>query len=232
MFHRNLILLWLCLCINGLPELKKDFECGNAKNIANICFKDSSPDIMEFISTVKVDETERDIDNRCTVFEEGTKCFDTYAKKCIHPKNMELYYNMYSGAKEYFEILCNDKQFRVKYLRHSKCFDQIKYDWINCKDELHAITTQEIQSENKNVTEKYMNLCCAREAFQLCVGRAADYKCSRTSVAYVREEAQALTNDKIFKNCNKFQNMICGAISRSVSNLLVTIFIFVSIVGK
>lgn len=68
MFHRHWKFLWLPLI--GFPlifaELKKDFECGTAKSIAKHCFNESSPDIMEFIETVKIDGSEEDILNRCT----------------------------------------------------------------------------------------------------------------------------------------------------------------------
>lgn len=59
--------LWIFVIRFSLvpAELIKPFKCGNAKNIMNECFKNSTPDILQFIGTTKIDTSEEDILNRC-----------------------------------------------------------------------------------------------------------------------------------------------------------------------
>lgn len=67
MLFRNLKCFLILISSFGIVfmELPPNFKCGTIKNLTNYCFNDSSPDIIDFIESVKIDVSEEDILNRC-----------------------------------------------------------------------------------------------------------------------------------------------------------------------
>lgn len=61
--------MWLCFILLGVgfisAELPQTFNCGTVQNLTNYCFNETSPDVLDFIETIKVDFSEEDLMNQC-----------------------------------------------------------------------------------------------------------------------------------------------------------------------
>ncbi|KAM7361039.1 uncharacterized protein ACRADG_009367 [Cochliomyia hominivorax] len=184
--------------------------CGNTQKMADNCFRDLPPHLMEFLQTSKIAINEQDIVSKCNVFRRGMKCFDEYTSRCIPSKNINILNNNVEGAKKFFTKFCEDKTFQQDYLSHKECFSYIQEDWMHCTKNFQNILAEGLHSE-KNITEKFLEFCCARYAYETCIYNSARYKCYQNSAAFARATAQMLSDEKHFSNCRQFEVSTCSS---------------------
>uniref|UniRef100_A0A1B0BSX5 Uncharacterized protein n=1 Tax=Glossina palpalis gambiensis TaxID=67801 RepID=A0A1B0BSX5_9MUSC len=96
------------------------------------------------------------------------------------------------------------------YLKHKDCLSYIQDDWMRCTKSFQIILTEELYMENKNVTQKFMEFCCARHAYETCIYNSARYKCYKHSAKFAREAAKMLTDEKHFSNCRQYEAIMCN----------------------
>ncbi|TMW54300.1 hypothetical protein DOY81_000573 [Sarcophaga bullata] len=184
--------------------------CGNTQKMADNCFRDLPPHLMEFLQTSKIAINEQDIVSKCNVFRRGMKCFDDYTSRCIPSNNINILNNNVEGAKKFFMKFCEDKNFQQDYLSHKECFAYIQEDWMHCTKTFQNILSEGLHSQ-KNITEKFMEFCCARYAYETCIYNSARYKCYQNSAAFARATAQMLSDEKHFRNCRQFEVSTCNS---------------------
>ncbi|XP_065367716.1 uncharacterized protein LOC135960368 [Calliphora vicina] len=184
--------------------------CGNTQKMADNCFRDLPPHLMEFLQTSKIAINEEDIVSKCNVFRRGMKCFDDYTSRCIPSNNINILNNNVEGARKFFTKFCEDKNFQQDYLSHKECFSYIQEDWMHCTKNFQNILSEGLHSE-KNITEKFLEFCCARYAYETCIYNSARYKCYQNSAAFARATAQMLSDEKHFSNCRQFEVSTCGS---------------------
>uniref|UniRef100_A0A1I8M6K5 Uncharacterized protein n=1 Tax=Musca domestica TaxID=7370 RepID=A0A1I8M6K5_MUSDO len=96
------------------------------------------------------------------------------------------------------------------YLKHKDCFAYIYDDWLHCHKQSQNIMSEVAHAVDTNVTEKFMEICCARYAYETCVFNSARYKCYKNSAKYAREMAKMLTNETQFQNCRQYEESMCN----------------------
>ncbi|XP_061402747.1 uncharacterized protein LOC133338596, partial [Musca vetustissima] len=96
------------------------------------------------------------------------------------------------------------------YLKHKDCFAYIYDDWLHCHKQSQNIMSEVAHSVDTNMTEKFMEICCARYAYETCVYNSARYKCYKHSANYAREMAKMLTNETQFQNCRQYEESMCN----------------------
>ncbi|XP_067617367.1 uncharacterized protein [Eurosta solidaginis] len=184
-------------------------KCGDTQHMVDECFKDLPPHLMEFLQTTKIAINEREIALKCTVFSRGMKCFDDYTARCLTNKTLVLFKNNVEGARRFFMRFCSDADFQRDYLQHKDCFSYIQDDWMLCTRKFQDILTEELHGEHSNVTNKFLEFCCARYAYENCIYNSARYKCYKNSAAFARDTAKTLSDEKHFTNCRQYENEIC-----------------------
>uniref|UniRef100_W8C6D8 Uncharacterized protein n=1 Tax=Ceratitis capitata TaxID=7213 RepID=W8C6D8_CERCA len=183
-------------------------KCGDTQRMVDECFKDLPPHLMEFLQSTKIAINERDISSKCTVFNRGMRCFDDYTSRCLTNKTLNLFKNNVEGARRFFQRFCSDREFQKDYLRHKDCFSYIQDDWMRCTRNFQEILTDELHGEHSNVTNKFMEFCCARHAYENCIYNSARYKCYKNSAKFARDTAKTLSDEKHFSNCRQYENAL------------------------
>ncbi|KAI8123310.1 hypothetical protein FF38_11627 [Lucilia cuprina] len=196
--------------ISNNSNSNNNIMCGNTQKMADNCFRDLPPHLMEFLQTSKIAINEQDIVSKCNVFRRGMKCFDDYTSRCIPSNNINILNNNVEGAKKFFTKFCEDKTFQQDYLSHKECFSYIQEDWMHCTKNFQNILSEGLHSD-KNITEKFLEFCCARYAYETCIYNSARYKCYQNSAAFARATAQMLSDEKHFSNCRQFEVSTCGS---------------------
>ncbi|XP_037953880.1 uncharacterized protein LOC119684022 [Teleopsis dalmanni] len=186
-------------------------KCGDSKKMVDECFNDLPPHLMEFLQSTKIAINEDEITSKCTVFDRGMKCFDEYTANCLPDKNLLIFKNNVEGAKNFFKKFCGDRDFQRDYLRHKDCFSYIQDDWKRCTRNFQNILADELQMESTNVTNKFMEFCCARYAYENCIYSSARYKCYKNSAKFARDTAKMLSDEKHFSSCRQYENALCNA---------------------
>ncbi|XP_016991071.1 uncharacterized protein LOC108053011 [Drosophila rhopaloa] len=184
-------------------------ECGSTQKMVDECFKDLPPHLMEFLQNTKVVISQKEITAKCNIFNRGMRCFDTYSKRCLDDRKLGTFKNNVEGARRFFYKFCGDSDFQRDYLRHKDCFAYIQLDWVSCTAEFEGILMEEVHDERRNATEKFLEFCCARYAYENCIYNSARYKCYKNSAEFARETAKMLSDEKHFRNCAVLQN-ICA----------------------
>ncbi|XP_017140325.1 uncharacterized protein LOC108154532 [Drosophila miranda] len=188
-------------------------DCGSTQRMVDECFKDLPPHLMEFLQNTKIVINKRDITTKCNIFNRGMRCFDAYSKRCLNDRKLETFKNNVEGARRFFYKFCGDVDFQRDYLRHKDCFAYIQLDWVSCTSEFESILSEEVHDGTRNASEKFMEFCCARYAYENCIYNSARYKCYKNSAEFARETAKMLSDEKHFRNCAILEN-ICGQASR------------------
>ncbi|XP_034661388.1 uncharacterized protein LOC117896953 [Drosophila subobscura] len=187
-------------------------DCGSTQRMVDECFKDLPPHLMEFLQNTKIVISKRDIMTKCNIFNRGMQCFDAYSKRCLNDRKLETFKNNVEGARRFFYKFCGDVDFQRDYLRHKDCFAYIQLDWVSCTSEFESILSEEVHDGTRNASEKFMEFCCARYAYENCIYNSARYKCYKNSAEFARETAKMLSDEKHFRNCAILEN-ICGQAS-------------------
>ncbi|KAH8407204.1 hypothetical protein KR222_010495, partial [Zaprionus bogoriensis] len=196
-----------------------DSDCGSTENMVDECFKDLPPHLMEFLQNTKIVISKKEILAKCNIFERGMKCFDAYSARCLQNQKVSLFKNNVEGARRFFGKFCADEDFQRDYLRHKECFAHIKPDWITCTKEFENILSEDLQDYARNTSDKYLEFCCARNAYENCIYNSARYKCYQNSVEFARETAKMLSDEKHFGSCRDLEE----ACSKAGSIVLVRI---------
>ncbi|EDW16317.1 uncharacterized protein LOC6574828 [Drosophila mojavensis] len=192
-------------------ELSSANSCGSTEKMVDDCFKDLPPHLMEFLQNTKIVITKQEIIAKCKVFNRGMQCFDAYSKRCLQNRKLILYKNNIDGARKFFKKFCADEDFQRDYLRHKDCFTYIQVDWISCTTDFENILTDDLHDDKRNVTDKFMEFCCARFAYENCIYNSARYKCYKNSAKFARETAKMLSDEKHFSNCRHLEDMCAHA---------------------
>ncbi|XP_052852388.1 uncharacterized protein LOC128262264 [Drosophila gunungcola] len=184
-------------------------ECGSTQKMVDECFKDLPPHLMEFLQNTKIVISQKEIAAKCSIFNRGMRCFDSYSKRCLDDRKLGTFKNNVEGARRFFYKFCGDSDFQRDYLRHKDCFAYIQLDWVSCTADFEGILMEEVHDESRNATEKFLEFCCARYAYENCIYNSARYKCYKNSAEFARETAKMLSDEKHFRNCAVLQN-ICA----------------------
>ncbi|KAI9579158.1 uncharacterized protein LOC119640133 [Glossina fuscipes] len=192
------------------PSLKHLAQCGNTQRMVDNCFRDLPPHLMAFLQSKKPAINKNEVLSKCKVFERGMECFDEYTARCLPHTNLNILQNNVEGAKHFFNKFCGDREFQSNYLKHKDCLSYIQDDWMRCTKSFQIILTEELYMENKNVTQKFMEFCCARHAYETCIYNSARYKCYKHSAKFAREAAKMLTDEKHFSNCRQYEAIMCN----------------------
>ncbi|KAH8346451.1 hypothetical protein KR084_000723 [Drosophila pseudotakahashii] len=184
-------------------------ECGSTQKMVDECFKDLPPHLMEFLQNTKIVISKKEIAAKCNIFNRGMRCFDTYSKRCLDDRKLGTFKNNVEGARRFFYKFCGDADFQRDYLRHKDCFAYIQLDWVTCTADFEGILSEEVHDERRNASEKFLEFCCARYAYENCIYNSARYKCYKNSAEFARETAKMLSDEKHFRNCAVLQN-ICA----------------------
>ncbi|XP_016960331.1 uncharacterized protein LOC108031431 [Drosophila biarmipes] len=196
--------------ISQVAEEAVGGECGSTQKMVDECFKDLPPHLMEFLQNTKTAISKKDITQKCNIFNRGMRCFDTYSKRCLDDRKLGTFKNNVEGARRFFYKFCGDTDFQRDYLRHKDCFAHIQMDWVTCTAEFEGILSDEVHDERRNASEKFLEFCCARYAYENCIYNSARYKCYKHSAEFARETAKMLSDEKHFRNCAVLQN-ICAS---------------------
>ncbi|XP_073820410.1 uncharacterized protein [Musca autumnalis] len=185
-------------------------NCGNTPKMVDNCFRDLPPHLMEFLQSPKIVIDQQEIIHKCSVFHHGMKCFDEYTGRCVPEHNVKILNSNVEGARKFFTKFCNDPVFQKNYLKHKDCFSYIYDDWLHCHKQSQNIMSEAAHAVDTNVTEKFMEICCARYGYETCVFNSARYKCYKHSAKYAREMAKMLTNETQFQNCRQYEESMCS----------------------
>ncbi|XP_030559593.1 uncharacterized protein LOC115761792 [Drosophila novamexicana] len=191
------------------PALAHVNKCGSTQKMVDECFKDLPPHLMEFLQNTKIVISKQEIIAKCKVFNRGMKCFDAYSARCLQNRKLNLFKNNVDGARKFFKKFCADEDFQRDYLRHKDCFTHIQVDWISCTTDFENILTDDLHDGTRNVSDKFMEFCCARYAYENCIYNSARYKCYKHSAEFARETAKMLSDEKHFSNCRHLED-ICA----------------------
>ncbi|CAD7084213.1 unnamed protein product [Hermetia illucens] len=198
--------------------------CGNARKVLNDCFNNLPPELLKFLSISKIPVTKSEIVGKCDVFQQGMKCIDEYTKKCIEAEKRKLFDSTVFGAKSFLKKLCYDSHFQADYLRHKECFVFIEDDWQRCSSQFLTILTEELHSvdnRSKNISNKFMQFCCSRYAYEQCIGNSAKIKCHKTSANFVENVVQILSRERHFHNCKRYEDLLCSSAETNSINVFV-----------
>ncbi|KAH8284378.1 hypothetical protein KR018_010668 [Drosophila ironensis] len=186
-------------------------QCGSTQRMVDECFKDLPPHLMEFLQNTKIVISKKEITAKCNIFNRGMKCFDAYSKRCLDDSKMDTFKNNVEGARRFFYKFCGDPDFQRDYLRHKDCFSYIQLDWVSCTAEFESILSDEVHDEARNASDKFLEFCCARYAYENCIYNSARYKCYKNSAVFARETAKMLSDEKHFRNCAVLQHICDNA---------------------
>uniref|UniRef100_A0A1B0FIE2 Uncharacterized protein n=1 Tax=Glossina morsitans morsitans TaxID=37546 RepID=A0A1B0FIE2_GLOMM len=162
------------------PSLKHLAQCGNTQRMVDNCFRDLPPHLMTFLQSKKVAINKNEVLSKCN--DQSDKEWGSVGIK--------------DGYRDY--------------LKHKDCLSYIQDDWMRCTKSFQIILTEELYMENKNVTQKFMEFCCARHAYETCIYNSARYKCYKHSAKFAREAAKMLTDEKHFSNCRQYEAIMCN----------------------
>ncbi|KAH8381709.1 hypothetical protein KR093_011136, partial [Drosophila rubida] len=223
MAHR-LVILWYLVVLfvamvnarnethqNPPPPLAHVEQCGNTEKMVDECFKDLPLHLKDFLQNTKIVISKQEITAKCIVFNKGMKCFEAYAARCLQSRKLVLFKNNIDGARKFLKKFCSDADFQRDYLRHKDCFSHIQPDWISCTTDFENILTDDLHDNTRNVSDKFMEFCCARYAYENCIYNSARYKCYKHSAEFARETAKMLSDEKHFSNCRHLEDICAGA---------------------
>lgn len=209
-------------------------NCGETQAMVDVCFKDLPPHLMEFLQTTKIALNKEEIASKCTVFKRGMNCFDSYAERCLPKEKVNHFQNNVAAARNFLAKFCDDRKFQTEYLQHKECFYHIQEDWKRCTKDFQKILLDELygRSHSLNITNKYLQFCCARHAYETCIYNSVRFKCFHNSTKFTANTAKMLAEEKLFSNCRKYENLLCAA-SRSFTRqnfVFLIIFLMTSII--
>ncbi|EDV94411.1 GH21009 [Drosophila grimshawi] len=194
------------------PSLAHMDKCGSTEKMVDECFKDLPPHLMEFLQSTKIVISKQDIIAKCNVFNRGMRCFDAYSARCLQNRKLGMFKNNVDGARKFFKKFCADEDFQRDYLRHKDCFTYIQEDWISCTTYFENILTDDLHDSTRNVSDKFMEFCCARYAYENCIYNSARYKCYKHSAEFARETAKMLSDEKHFSNCRHLEHICANSV--------------------
>ncbi|KAH8382556.1 hypothetical protein KR009_004105 [Drosophila setifemur] len=199
------------LAQNDNSSMVPSEECGGTQRMVDECFKDLPPHIMEFLQNTRIVISRKEIATKCRIFNQGMKCFDAYTKRCVDDSRIDTIKANVEGARRFFKKFCNDTDFQRDYLRHKDCFSYIQLDWVSCTTEFETILSDAVHDETRNASEKFLEFCCARYAYENCIYNSARYKCYKNSAEFARETAKMLSDEKHFRNCATYKHICASA---------------------
>ncbi|KAJ2951094.1 hypothetical protein O0L34_g5477 [Tuta absoluta] len=145
---------------------------------------------------VGLPKNREELDAHCSAYQTGMTCMDAWIKRCLPTDGQKLVQQQIGGARALMRFLCtNETALRREFLKEPACWARVSPDWSRCVNELqdavHDITerSQQFVYFNRNG-----ELCCARDAFLVCVmhaGRA----CSQSASSLLRRMAWVLAQD-------------------------------------
>ncbi|XP_055851503.1 uncharacterized protein LOC129915836 [Episyrphus balteatus] len=189
-----------------------EVNCGETQTMVDVCFKNLPPHLMEFLQKTKIAVNKDEIASKCTVFKRGMECFDRYTERCLPKDKVFHFQNNVAGARKFLSKFCDDHKFQKEYLKHKECFYHIQEDWKRCTKEFQSILLNELRGHNTmNITNKYMQFCCARHAYETCIYNSARFKCFQNATKFSTETAKMLSEEKLFSNCRQYENLVCAA---------------------
>ncbi|CAG9800135.1 unnamed protein product [Chironomus riparius] len=201
-----------------------DIVCGHADRLFERCFANSedfnaSKIFFQNTTKRKIPYSTVEIDYNCKLFNRGLQCYHDYTEKCMDAMNKRLINGEVEPAKNFYSMLCNDKEFKKDYLNHRECFRYIEKDFEECTAHYQNVIENEfkrIEREKKsNINVQYMQFCCARYSYENCVYNSAWSKCNAKSAKFTKSIVELLSSERQFKNCAKIEKTLCSDASGS-----------------
>ncbi|XP_055639839.1 uncharacterized protein LOC129777541 [Toxorhynchites rutilus septentrionalis] len=219
-----LTVLWNILAITAISFCDSSQQvgsipepvCGQISLMLDNCFYNTTPRVAaDLLYSVKIPETEEEINGRCLVFNRGMECVQRYLNACLESKERNIIENEVYGARKLYGFLCRDKSFQREFLKHKACFHHVHNDWDACSSKFVNILKDEMmKTTQQSFNMQYMHFCCARYGYETCVFTSARYKCKLDSAIFLRKIAKLLSTDKHFLNCDRIENEICSSAGR------------------
>ncbi|KAI5646003.1 hypothetical protein NE865_01896 [Phthorimaea operculella] len=175
----------------GLPKNRQELDahCSDSGEL-RVCVEQIPR------TPVGLPKNRQELDAHCSAYQTGMTCMDAWIKRCLPTDGQKLVQQQIGGARALMRFLCtNETALRREFLKEPACWARVSPDWSRCVNELqdavHDITerSQQMIYFNRNG-----ELCCARDAFLVCVmhaGRA----CSQSASSLLRRMAWVLAQD-------------------------------------
>ncbi|XP_021207924.1 uncharacterized protein LOC114245633 [Bombyx mandarina] len=207
-----LVLSAIFIASSGGTQLETD-SCDSAD--LNVC--------IELIpkTPVGLPRNKNELDAHCKAYHIGMRCMDAWIRKCLPTDGQKILQQQIGGARALMRFLCtNETALRRDFLQEHKCWNVVSPNWSRCVNELQE-DVREITNRSKQLTYFYSNgeLCCARDAFVMCVADAARV-CSTGGSTLLRRMAWVLAQD--VAACNYQPRARCAASAPSFSIPLFT----------
>ncbi|RVE54916.1 hypothetical protein evm_000283 [Chilo suppressalis] len=159
---------------------------------------------------VGLPRTREDLDLHCSAYQTGMACMDSWIKRCLPTDGQKLVQQQIGGARALMRFLCtNETALRREFLKELTCWGRVSPDWSRCVDELQD-AVREISERAQQLTyfNRNAELCCARDAFIMCVGHAGR-SCSNSASTLLRRMAWVLAQD--VAACSQQPRAYCSA---------------------
>ncbi|CAH0720037.1 unnamed protein product, partial [Brenthis ino] len=159
---------------------------------------------------VGLPRTREELDAHCLAYQTGMTCMDAWIKRCLPTDGQKLVQQQIGGARALMRFLCtNDTSLRRDFLKEPKCWTLVSPDWSRCVDELQ-LAVRDISEQSHHIVyfNKNTELCCARDAFVMCVSLAGR-ACSPSAAHLLRRMAWVLAQD--VAACSAQPRAHCGA---------------------
>ncbi|CRL00203.1 CLUMA_CG013477, isoform A [Clunio marinus] len=192
-----------------------DIICGRADKLFDECFSNerSNSSIKAVLKQYNnIPYNKEDIQQYCQTFNQGIRCYNEYAEKCISdPINRRLIEGEIMPARSFYEMLCKDNVFKKDYLKHRNCFRYIEKEWNFCTQTFHSLLDKEFTRVHRERKKNLIKFFSARYAYENCVGNSAKAKCKPESAIFTRSLVELLSSERQFKNCAKIENALCNS---------------------
>ncbi|XP_060801600.1 uncharacterized protein LOC106134904 [Amyelois transitella] len=160
---------------------------------------------------VGLPRTREELDLHCSAYQTGMACMDAWIKRCLPTDGQKLVQQQIGGARALMRFLCtNETALRREFLKEPQCWGRVSPDWTRCVDELQGAVRdisdraqQQLGYFNRNA-----EMCCARDAFLMCVSHAGR-SCSSSASNLLKRMAFVLAQD--VAACGQQPRAYCAA---------------------
>ncbi|XP_059057528.1 uncharacterized protein LOC131851114 [Achroia grisella] len=159
---------------------------------------------------VGLPKTKEELDLHCSAYQTGMACMDGWIKRCLPTDGQKLVQQQIGGARALMRFLCtNETALRREFLKEPMCWGRVSPDWSRCVDELQ-VAVREISEQAQQLTyfNRNAELCCARDAFMMCVAHAGR-SCSNSAGTLLKRMAWVLAQD--VAACSQHPRAYCAA---------------------
>ncbi|XP_041979816.1 uncharacterized protein LOC121733586 [Aricia agestis] len=170
---------------------------------------------------VGLPRTKDELDARCLAYQTGMACMDAWIKRCLPTDGQKLIQQQIGGARALMRFLCtNETALRRDFLKEPTCWAMVSPDWSRCADELQQ-AVRDISERSHHITyfNRNAELCCARDAFIMCVAHAGR-SCSAGAGNLLRKMAWVLAQD--VAACSQQPRAYCSAPHTHIAAPLLT----------